>query len=87
MPARGGNYLVQLSSQRSEADAQASFRTLQRRFPSVLGSETPVIRRVDVPQKGIYYRAMVGPFGTSGEAARFCQNLKKIGGKCFVQRN
>ncbi len=83
----GGNYLVQVSSQRSEADARTSFRALQSKFPSVLGSQNPVIRRVDVPRKGVYYRAMVGPFGTSGEAARFCRNLKKAGGQCFVQRN
>lgn len=87
IPGGGGNYLVQISSQRSEADARASFRALQRKFPSVLGSQTPVIRRVDVRQKGVYYRAMVGPFGTSGEAARFCRNLKLAGGQCFVQRN
>ena len=87
IPGGGGNYLVQISSQRSEADARASFRALQRKFPSVLGSQSPVIKRVDVRQKGVYYRAMVGPFGTSGEAARFCRNLKEAGGQCFVQRN
>lgn len=87
MPAGGGNYLVQVSSQRSEADARASFRALQRKFPSVLGSQSPVIRRVDVREKGVYYRAMVGPFGTSGEAARFCRSLRNVGGQCFVQRN
>ncbi|MGH7227171.1 MAG: SPOR domain-containing protein [Gemmataceae bacterium] len=83
----GGSYLVQISSQRSEADARASFRVLQRKFPSVLGSQSPVIRRVDVRQKGVYYRAMVGPFETSGEAARFCRSLRNVGGQCFIQRN
>jgi cell division septation protein DedD len=89
-PAAGagsGGYLVQLSSQRNEADAQASFRALQNKFPSVLGSQTPLIKRADLGEKGTYYRAMVGPFATSEEAAQFCGNLKSAGGQCIVQRN
>ena len=85
--AASGGYLVQLSSQRNEADAQASFRALQNKFPSVLGSQTPLIKRADLGEKGTYYRAMVGPFATSDEAAQFCGNLKSAGGQCIVQRN
>jgi hypothetical protein len=83
----GGGYLVQVSSQRNEADAQASFRALQGKFPAVLGSHTPVIKRADLGDKGIYYRAMVGPFGSTEEAAQFCGSLKTAGGQCVVQRN
>ncbi len=83
----GGGYMVQVSSQRNEADAQASYRALQGKFPAVLGSHAPVIRRADLGEKGVYYRAMVGPFGTSEEAVQFCGNLKTAGGQCVVQRN
>jgi hypothetical protein len=83
----GGGYLVQVSSQRSESDAQASFRALQSKFPGVLGSQSPVIKRADLGDKGIYYRAMVGPFGTPEEASQLCGNLKTAGGQCVVQRN
>ena len=83
----GGGYVVQVSSQRSEADAQASFRALKGKFPAVLGSHDPLIKRADLGEKGVYYRAMVGPFGTSEEAAQFCGNLKSAGGQCVVQRN
>lgn len=82
-----GGYLVQVSSQRNEADAQASFRVLQGKFPSMLGSRAPVIKRADLGAKGVYYRAMVGPFTSSGEASRFCGSLKSAGGQCVVQRN
>jgi SPOR domain len=85
-PASGG-YVVQVSSQRSEADAQASFRALQGKFPAVLGSHDPLIKRADLGEKGVYYRAMVGPFGSSEEASQFCGNLKSAGGQCVVQRN
>jgi cell division protein FtsN len=83
----GGGYLVQVSSQLSEADAQASFRALQSKFPAVLGSRSPVIKRADVPDKGVRYRTMVGPFGSSEEASQFCGSLKSAGGQCIVQRN
>jgi cell division protein FtsN len=83
----GGGYMVQVSSQRSEADAQASFRALQGKFPAVLGTQSPSIKRADLGEKGVYYRAMVGPFGTSEEASQFCGNLKSAGGQCVVQRN
>ncbi len=83
----GGGYLVQVSSQKNEADAQASYRVLQGKFPSVLGSRALLIKRADLGDKGIYYRAMVGPFGSPDEASQFCGNLKTAGGQCVVQRN
>jgi hypothetical protein len=85
--AGNSGYLVQVSSQRNEADAQASYRALQGKFPSVLGSHSPVIKRADLGDKGVYYRAMVGPFGSSDEASHFCGSLKTAGGQCVVQRN
>jgi hypothetical protein len=83
----GGGYLVQVSSQKNEADAQASYRALQNKFPSVLGSRSPLIKRADLGEKGVYYRAMVGPFGSPDEASQFCGSLKSAGGQCVVQRN
>ena len=82
-----GSYLVQLSSQRSEAEAQSSFRALQAKFPDQLGSRSPIIRRADLGDKGVFYRALVGPFTTSEEASRFCGNYKAAGGNCIVPKN
>ena len=86
-PATSGGYLVQVSSQKNEADAQASYRALQSKFPSVLGPHSSMVKRVDLGEKGVYYRAFVGPFGSSEEAAQVCSSLKTAGGQCFVQRN
>jgi hypothetical protein len=83
----GGGYVVQVSSQKTEADAQSSYRALQNKFPSVLGSRSPLIKRADLGDKGVYYRAMVGPFSSSDEASQFCGSLKSAGGQCVVQRN
>jgi hypothetical protein len=84
--ANGGGYSVQVTSQRSEGEAQAAFASLQGKFPSVLGSRQAVIRRADLGDKGTYYRAQI-PFGSQGEAADFCTSLRNAGGQCVVQRN
>jgi len=82
-----GSYAVQVSSQRSEADAQAAFRSLQSKYPGQLGGKQPLIHRVDLGAKGVYYRAMVGPFATGGEASQLCSSLKAAGGSCIIQKN
>jgi cell division protein FtsN len=79
--------MVQIASQKNEADAQASYRALQGKYPTVLGSRSPVVRRADLGEKGVYYRAMVGPFASSDEAAQFCGTLKTAGGQCVVHGN
>jgi hypothetical protein len=84
-PAAEGRFMVQVSSQRTEADAQASFRALQKKFPDALGSHSPLIRRADLGgDKGTVYRAMVGPFGSRDEAVKFCMSYKSAGGQCYI---
>ena len=85
-PSAAGDYLVQVSSQKNEADVQASYRALQNKFPAALGSRPPVIKRADLGDKGVYYRTVVGPFGSTEEAAQFCGNLKSAGGQCVIQK-
>ena len=81
----GGSYLVQVSSQRSEAEAESAYRGIQSKFGSVLGSQPHTVRRADLGAKGVYYRAMVGPFASREEAVQVCSSLKQAGGDCVVQ--
>jgi cell division septation protein DedD len=83
----GGGYVVQLSSQRSEDEAMASFKALQTKYAAVFGDRQPLIRRADLGDKGVFYRAQVGPFPTHDQANQFCSNLKIAGGQCIVQKN
>jgi hypothetical protein len=85
-PATGA-YVVQLVSNKSEAEAQSAFKILQAKYPGVLGNRTALIRRVELGDKGTYYRAQVGPFASSDQANSLCDNLKAAGGQCIVQRN
>jgi len=82
----GGGFVVQLSAQRSEAEAQTAFRTLQTKY-SMLSGHEPLIRRKDLGEKGIFFAAQVGPFGIKSDADQLCEALKAAGGACFVQKN
>jgi hypothetical protein len=82
----GAGAYVQVSSQKTEADARASYKAIQGKYAGILGSRSATIHRADVAGKGTFYRAMVGPFGTNDEATQFCVNLKSAGGQCIVQR-
>ena len=85
--AHGAGSFVQVSSQRSEAEAQAAFRSLQAKFPNQLGGRSAQIHKADLGAKGTYYRAMVGPFASAAEAGELCSSLKAAGGQCLIQRN
>jgi hypothetical protein len=83
----GGGYSVQVTSQRSEAEAQTAYRELQAKYPAQLGSHHATIHRADLGDKGTYYRALVGPFSSAEGAAGICSSLKAAGGSCIVQKN
>ena len=83
--ASGGGYAVQVSSQRSEAEAESAYRGIQSKYSGVLSGQPHQVRRADLGAKGVYYRAVVGPFGSRDEAVQLCTSLKQAGGDCVVQ--
>ena len=83
----GGGYAVEVASERSAADADAVFRSLQAKFPNQLGGREPIVRRTDLGPEGIYYRALIGPFVSMKAAAKVCSSLKAAGESCLVEKN
>ena len=83
----GGRFHVQVSSQKSETDAESSYRSIQSKYSGVLGGQPHTVRRADLGSKGVFYRAMVGPFGSREQAVQLCSSLKSAGGDCVVQAN
>ncbi|CCD98734.1 SPOR domain-containing protein [Bradyrhizobium sp. STM 3809] len=85
---RTGGYLVSISSQASEAEAMTSYKAVQDKYGAVLGKYEPIIKRMDLGDKGgVKYRAAVGPFATKEEANKMCGTLKTAGGQCFPFSN
>jgi cell division septation protein DedD len=79
-------YVVQISAQRSEDDAMASFQALQVRYPALLGNREPMVRRIQIGDRGPYYRVGIGPFATTQAAAQVCTELRTAGAACLVAR-
>ncbi len=86
-PTAATGYLVQVTAGPNQNAALKSFGELQRRFPSLLGGYSPNIQKVDLGQKGVWYRVRVGPLGQRTAAVSFCERLKAAGGDCLVRRN
>lgn len=80
----GGEWMVQISASKSEADARRSFSDAQRRFSALSGKALDV-QRADLGAKGTYYRARV-PAGSRDAAAALCSQIQAQGGQCMVTR-
>lgn len=85
-PSGGTAYAVQVTSQRSEAEAEAAYRALLGKYGAQLGGKPHFIYKVDLGAKGTYYRALIGPYASGNEAAEVCSSLKSAGGQCIIQR-
>lgn len=81
----GGDFVVQLSSQRSDADARRSFADMQRRYPDLLGGKSLDVQAADLGARGTYYRARAVA-GSREAAVELCQQIKAKGGDCVVGR-
>lgn len=85
--SESGSYVVQVASQRTESDAMGSWKALQARYPNLLGGYRASVKKADLGERGIYYRAQVGPFASSDQANELCRALKAQGGDCLVNKN
>lgn len=87
--ARSGereDFMVQLAASRSRALARGVYSSLQGNYSDLLGQRNPLILRVDLGDKGIFYRVNVPGFESRNAASAFCTNLKSRGQDCLVRK-
>jgi hypothetical protein len=78
-------YVAVLASKGSRMDALKAYADLQQKYPDVLGSKTPDVQEANLGEKGLWYRAVVGPPGSREAAAAVCGQLKTAGhAACWV---
>lgn len=80
------DYMVQLAASRSRALARGVYSNLQKNYDDVLGRRDPLILRVDLGDRGIFYRVNVPGFASRTAATQFCTDLKKRGQDCLVRQ-
>ena len=83
-----GGFFTQVGARNDQEAAMAAFATLQQKYASVLGNHSPSVVKVDLGEKGVWYRLRVGPFDSKGEAEQLCEQLKTAGMKgCFARKD
>jgi cell division septation protein DedD len=79
----GGSAKVQLASLKDQADAQATWSRLEKKFPELSGL-TPTYEKVEIPNKGAFVRLQVGPLKDRAAAQALCQQLAAKNQGCIV---
>jgi SPOR domain len=74
---------VQVSSQRSQSDAEAVAANYSRIYGPLFDGKKLEIQRADLGAKGIYYRVRL-PADSLSQAYEICTQVKKAGGDCFA---
>jgi hypothetical protein len=81
----GNGYVAVLSSQKSRMDALKVFADMQQKYGEVLSSKTPDVQEANLGEKGVWFRAVVGPPGSREAASALCGQLKSAGySGCWV---
>lgn len=82
-----GAFVVQIGSYRQDAEAAQNWQALKARNGDLLGALKPDIKRVDLGEKGIYYRLRIGPFVTRADAVAKCEVLRTRNINCIVDKS
>ena len=72
-----GPVRIQLASLRSPEAAKEEWSRLKREHPDTLGKLTAVAVRIDLGDKGVWYRVQTQVFDNAAAADRLCADLKK----------
>lgn len=79
-----GTLAIQLASMRSSVRAQAAWEHLVAKHPDLLASHELSIERVDLNERGVYYRVRTGTFAIYADASRVCHQFADLGQDCLV---
>lgn len=83
-PAASGGYRLQLGAVRSEEAARAEWERLKRAHADLLGSLGFTPWRVELGERGVYFRIMAGPIADAAQAERVCAELKALKLGCIL---
>lgn len=84
--ARAGSYRVQLASFRTSKAANDAWSKLRKSNISLLRDLTAHVTRVELGQKGTFYRLQAGSFAQEARARSICTELKARQVDCLVVR-
>lgn len=84
MKPAGSGYGLHIASYKDPSNADPGWRILKKRYDAVLAPHEPMVRRVDLGSKGVFYRLLAGPIADRAAAAAQCRRLAESGQYCKV---
>jgi cell division protein FtsN len=85
-PAASGSYLLQVGAFKSDAEARTAWKAYQSKHAALLNGFGPDVQKVDLGDKGTWYRLRIASFADKDAAAAVCDRLKAQGGSCFLAK-
>lgn len=79
-----GTVAVHLASYKNPDNAETGWRALLAANRDQLGEARPLVRRVDLGAKGVFYRLHAGPLDSRATAEAICRTLTQRGVYCKV---
>ncbi len=86
-PASGNGFQLQLLSSRSADDAKGAWARLRDKNADLLGSLSPSVARVNLDDRGTFYRLRAGPIASETKARSICDSLAARRVSCLVVRS
>jgi len=81
----GGSVALQIGAYKSEDEANAAWKSFAHKHAMASAYQSEV-KKVDLGDKGVWYRLRLGTFADKTAAIAFCDKLKADGGNCFLAR-
>ena len=79
-----GAYMLQIGAYKSQADADAAWKAYKGKHSALLASYGSNVQKVDLGDKGTWYRLRIAGFADKDGAQATCDRLKSDGGGCFL---
>ena len=79
-----GMIVVQLAAVKSESRAKQEWNRLKSRNGELLGDMNLMLQRVELGERGIFFRMQTGPFPNRTTAQDMCRQLKAAEMDCIV---
>jgi cell division septation protein DedD len=83
-PATGGAFVLQIGAYKSQADADAAWKSYKAKHAALLSGYSDDIQQADLGEKGTWYRLRVSGFSDREVASALCDRLKADGGACIL---
>ena len=85
-PAAAGGFVLQIGAYKSQADAEAAWKTYKAKHAALLTGYSDNVHQADLGEKGTWYRLRVAGFSDREVATALCDRLKADGGACIPGR-